>query len=99
MLTEKLLSFTLLGAEWVLWLLLVLSVMSVGVMVDRLIMVIKNSVDITELSEKIQRFLKEKDDKGLDTLLSQYVQNSSSVLFPESHQQCRESKGVVGMKV
>lgn len=34
-LTERLLSFTLLGAEWVLWLLLLLSVLSVAVMVER----------------------------------------------------------------
>ncbi|MCG5056188.1 MAG: MotA/TolQ/ExbB proton channel family protein [Myxococcales bacterium] len=34
-LTERLLSFTLLGAEWVLWLLVVLSVASVAVMVER----------------------------------------------------------------
>lgn len=34
-LTERLLSFTLLGAEWVLWLLILLSVLSVAVMVER----------------------------------------------------------------
>ncbi len=34
-LTERLLSFTLLGAEWVLWLLLLLSILSVAVMVER----------------------------------------------------------------
>jgi biopolymer transport protein ExbB len=37
MLTEKLLSFTLVGAEWVLWLLLGLSVVSVAIMIERLI--------------------------------------------------------------
>jgi biopolymer transport protein ExbB len=36
MLTEKLLAFTLLGAEWVLWLLLALSVVSIGIMIERL---------------------------------------------------------------
>ena len=35
MIAEKLLAFTLLGAGWVLWLLLVLSVLSVAVMVER----------------------------------------------------------------
>ena len=35
MITDKLLSFTLLGAGWVLWLLLALSVLSVAVMVER----------------------------------------------------------------
>jgi len=37
MLTAKLLSFTLLGADWILWLLVVLSVLSVAVMVERAI--------------------------------------------------------------
>ncbi|MCA1825352.1 MAG: MotA/TolQ/ExbB proton channel family protein [Myxococcales bacterium] len=35
MIAEKLLAFTLLGANWVLWLLLALSVLSVAVMVER----------------------------------------------------------------
>ncbi|HET7784947.1 MAG TPA: MotA/TolQ/ExbB proton channel family protein [Myxococcales bacterium] len=37
MITERLLAFTLLGAGWVLWLLLALSVLSVAVMVERAI--------------------------------------------------------------
>ena len=35
MLTQRLLSVTQLGADWVLWLLLVLSVVSVGIMIER----------------------------------------------------------------
>ena len=35
MLTAKLLSFTLLGAEWILWLLVALSVLSVAIMIER----------------------------------------------------------------
>ena len=37
MLTTKLLSFTLFGAEWILWLLVVLSVLSVALMIERLV--------------------------------------------------------------
>jgi biopolymer transport protein ExbB len=36
MLTTKLLTFTLFGAEWVLWLLIALSVVSIGMMIERL---------------------------------------------------------------
>jgi biopolymer transport protein ExbB len=36
-LSERLLSFTLLGSEWVLWLLVALSVLSVAIMVERLL--------------------------------------------------------------
>ena len=34
-LTQKLLAFTLLGAEWVLWLLIILSIASVAIMIER----------------------------------------------------------------
>ena len=34
-LTQKLLAFTLVGAEWVLWLLIILSMLSVAVMIER----------------------------------------------------------------
>jgi len=35
MITQKLLSFTLLGADWVLWLLIALSVVSIAIMIER----------------------------------------------------------------
>jgi biopolymer transport protein ExbB len=35
MITQKLLSFTLLGADWVLWVLLALSVLSIAIMIER----------------------------------------------------------------
>jgi biopolymer transport protein ExbB len=35
MITQKLLSFTLLGADWVLWLLIALSVLSIAIMIER----------------------------------------------------------------
>ena len=38
LLSEKLLEFSLVGAEWVLWLLIALSALSIAVMVDRLIL-------------------------------------------------------------
>ncbi|GAB4304490.1 MAG: MotA/TolQ/ExbB proton channel family protein [Myxococcota bacterium] len=70
MLTEKILSFTLLGAEWVLWLLLILSIFSIGIMVDRLIVIIMNTVNISELSGKVQEFLRNNDDKGLESIIN-----------------------------
>ena len=45
-LTEKLLGFMLLGSEWVLWLLLCLSIVSVTVMVERAIFLrVRSNVD------------------------------------------------------
>ena len=49
MLTEKLLEYSLLGVEWVLWLLVGLSVLSVAVMVDRWVFFFRTRERIEEL--------------------------------------------------
>lgn len=49
-LTERLLSFTLVGAEWVLWLLIILSVASVAVMVERAFALANRGPDMTVLT-------------------------------------------------
>jgi len=48
MLTQLLQGFTLLGEEWVLWLLIALSVFSVGVMLERLVFFLTNRLSGTE---------------------------------------------------
>src|SRR6186713_2555808 len=48
-LTSKFLAFTLLGAEWVLWLLIVLSVLSVAVMIERFLYLLRRKVDLDRL--------------------------------------------------
>ena len=54
MLTEKLLSFTLLGAEWILWLLIALSVASIGIMIERAYYFLANRLpDAAGLAVKI----------------------------------------------
>lgn len=49
-LTERLLSFTLVGAEWVLWLLIILSVASVAVMVERAFALANRGPDMAVLT-------------------------------------------------
>ena len=48
-LTERLLSLTLVGSEWVLWLLLLLSVLSVAVMIERAIQLSGRPLDLEAL--------------------------------------------------
>ena len=55
--TERLLSFTLLGSEWVLWLLIGLSVLSVTVMVERGISLRAAAPDFEALSRKVLALL------------------------------------------
>jgi biopolymer transport protein ExbB len=61
MLTNLLHGFTLLGEEWVLWILIVLSVISVAVMIERLVYFATNSLSG---SENLSRLLAQGDVAG-----------------------------------
>jgi biopolymer transport protein ExbB len=52
--TERILAFTLLGSEWVLWLLILLSILSVAIMVERGIAMSGRLVDFDGLSGKLK---------------------------------------------
>jgi len=56
-LTEQFLNFTLLGAEWVLWLLVLLSILSIGVMVERYLFLQARSVDAESLAKDVRKAL------------------------------------------
>lgn len=56
-LTERLLSVALLGAEWVLWLLIVLSVISVAIMIERAFYFRSTRFDFEHLREELRRLL------------------------------------------
>ena len=61
-LTDRILSFTLLGSEWVLWLLIGLSVLSVAVMVERAFFLSSGgSFDFEAVGKDLLRFLREGD--------------------------------------
>jgi biopolymer transport protein ExbB len=55
--TEKFLALTLLGAEWVLWLLVTLSIVSVAIMIERAWFFATHTVDIDALKADLRRFL------------------------------------------
>jgi biopolymer transport protein ExbB len=57
MLTERLLQFALIGAEWVLWLLIGLSVLSVWIVLDRLILFARTREHIERLEPALTRAL------------------------------------------
>ena len=62
-LTERLLGFMLLGSEWVLWVLLCLSVVSVAVMVERAIF-LRSRGDADVLARELRSLLKGGDVEG-----------------------------------
>lgn len=56
-LTQKLLAFTLVGAEWVLWLLIALSLFSVAVMIERGLYYFSLRADFGSLADDLRRQL------------------------------------------
>src|SRR6185295_3867961 len=62
--TERLLAFTLLGSEWVLWLLIGLSLISVTVMVERNISMAAFRPDLEGLGRKLLSLLGQGDYQG-----------------------------------
>jgi biopolymer transport protein ExbB len=57
-LTEKFLSFTLLGAEWVLWLLIILSIVSLAIMIERGWYFFTHGIDHETLGEQLRKLLR-----------------------------------------
>jgi biopolymer transport protein ExbB len=60
-LTSKFLAFTLLGAQWVLWLLIVLSIISVAIMIERGIYFARRRVDLDQLGREVREALRSGD--------------------------------------
>ena len=61
MLTKTLLNLTLVGAEWVLWLLLILRVISVALIVERCIYFYTRRIDGEQLGEQLEKSLQNGD--------------------------------------
>jgi len=61
---EKLLGITLLGTEWVLWLLIVLSVVSIAIMIERLFFFSKMRIDFQRFSNDLVKSLIDNDIDG-----------------------------------
>jgi biopolymer transport protein ExbB len=66
---EHILAFTLFGSEWVLWLLVFLSILSVAVMVERGIAMSGRLTHFETLSEQLHKALNTGDEKAARNLL------------------------------
>jgi biopolymer transport protein ExbB len=69
--TEHILAFTLLGSEWVLWLLIFLSILSVAIMVERGIAMSGRLVDFDALSARLQDTVAKGDLRAARELLGE----------------------------
>ena len=52
-LVERIMAMPLLQAEWVLWLLMALSVLSLAIIVDRLAFLLRHRVDLTDVRQRL----------------------------------------------
>jgi len=79
-LIEKLLKVALLGSSWVMYLLLVLSVVSITTMVERWVYFRRRADDIDELSEQLMALLERGDQASAAALLKRSRSVEASVL-------------------
>jgi biopolymer transport protein ExbB len=94
-LTERILSFTLLGSEWVLWLLIALSVLSVAVMVERAFFLSSSgTLDLETAGKELLRFLREGDVGGARRVLGDARGPESQVAIAGLDQMGRGSDAV-----
>jgi biopolymer transport protein ExbB len=68
MLERAMVAFSLLGATWVLWLLVLLSIFSVAVMIERAVFYVRRRVDVGAVSEKLSALLDKNDIAGARAL-------------------------------
>ena len=61
MLQEKMFAFALLGAEWVMWLLVILSIVCITVAAERFYYQIKNQTPLSKLQKILQDFFTNND--------------------------------------
>ncbi len=70
MLTSVLLKLTMVGAEWILWLLVLLSVISVALIVERCLYFYNHRVDGDQLGQQVEQLLNEGNVRGVWDLVN-----------------------------
>lgn len=76
---DSFLKFALLGAEWVMWVLVVLSIISITIMIERAVYFFGQRTDITKLSADLIRLLGTGDLKGAKERLNSVKGVAASV--------------------
>ena len=61
MLTRFLLQFAVSGAEWVLWVLVILSFINVAIMIERAVFLFRRSVDVHALRTSLEKLFRERE--------------------------------------
>ncbi len=77
---RTLLKLALLGSQWVMWLLIALSVLSIGAMVERWLFFRASDPDVDELGDKLCGLIERGDFDGAQRLLAERKSIEASVL-------------------
>ena len=80
MLTKLFLRFSYTGSEWVMWILVALSFLSVALIIDRILFFRKNRIDLDELSSQLRQFLKDGNLRGAWGLVADQPQIECQVV-------------------
>src|SRR5262245_14485081 len=82
MLIERLERIALLGSAWVLYLLILLSVGSIGVMIERISFFRRRRVDPHTLATELVRRLRAGDQRGAERVLAESSSIEAAVIAP-----------------
>jgi biopolymer transport protein TolQ len=82
MLISSLEKFSLMGASWVLYLLVALSMFSIGIMFERWIYFRSHAGNVDQISDGLLKFLKVGDRRGAEQLLQNNKSLEAQVIFP-----------------
>jgi len=80
-LVNYLMSLPVFEAEWVLWLLMLLSVLSVAVMVERAVFYLRHSIDVTSIRQQLSDLLNKGDYSNAVSLLKKYDSLETNVVL------------------
>ena len=82
MLITSLEKFALMGASWVLYLLVALSIFSIGIMFERWIYFLSHAGNVDDLADGLLKLLKGGDRRGAEQLLSSNKSLEAQIMLP-----------------
>lgn len=80
-LVDTLMQLPIFQSEWVLWLLIALSVTSIAVMVERAIFYLRHSIDVYEVKRRLTSLVRQGDYAGASNYLGQFDSLETNVVL------------------
>ena len=81
MLLQKLLAIALISTEWIIWVLLILSVISVSVIIERFFILRLKRGDLERLKQRIGAAMRKANNAGIESILRQDNSSAAKILL------------------